>query len=200
MPAVASSALSFDRRIVSSPGLNLRFRLRAAIATDHAVVDERFSRFALHTWRGYRRFLEVTAAALLPLEDALLASDVAALIPDWDERTRGAALRSDLAKLDGVVQPLPQLSPFNHDAAFGVLYALEGSRLGAIVLKKRVTIGLGGRQAPPTAYLGHGEGLQLWPRFLRLLERHAGRMHSEAEVTGGARQTFALFARAAGDA
>ena len=50
---------------------------------------------------GYRRFLEINAAALLPLERSLERAGVRDMLPDWDDRARTDAILTDLARLGG---------------------------------------------------------------------------------------------------
>lgn len=89
-----------------------------------------------------------------------------------------------------VIKAVPTPSP-----AFGagLLYVLEGSRLGARVLARRV------RRAGsdlPLAYLAHGEDEDLWRSFLTWLEARpkVGLRTDEAEA--GARYGFRCFSAA----
>src|SRR3954451_1386085 len=90
--------------MVPSPGGanvpdSMRALLRASTAGLHAAVDARFAPMLDAGEAGYRSFLLASAAAVFPLEQALLAAGVGALLPDWRQRTRAAALRGDLADL-----------------------------------------------------------------------------------------------------
>src|SRR3954462_6395747 len=81
------------------------------------------------------------------------------------------------------------------------MYVLEGLRLGAQILLKRVSQSNDPVVAEATAYLTHGAGRHLWRSFLVLLERHAATLSKtlskDDDVVDGARQAFALFAQAA---
>src|SRR5262245_57771211 len=72
--------LAFATRPTTRSGRNpakeasLRNILKEATARDHARLDGRLGAFDLHDSAGYRRFLEANAAALLPLEGALVAA------------------------------------------------------------------------------------------------------------------------------
>ena len=79
----------------------LRSILRDATATDHAALDATLGALDLCTAAGYRRFLEINAAALLPLERSLELAGVRDILPDWDDRARTEAILTDLAQLGG---------------------------------------------------------------------------------------------------
>ena len=116
----------------------LRSILRDATAADHARLDARLGALDLCTMAGYRRFLEINAAAVLPLEQSLLAAGVRELLPDWDDRSRTGALLADLARLRGVPRRLDAPDLPDRFAMLGTLYVLEGSRLGAAYLLRTV--------------------------------------------------------------
>jgi heme oxygenase (biliverdin-IX-beta and delta-forming) len=105
--------------------------LRDATAGHHERVDAAFSAFDLTTRDGYGNFLAAQAAAYLPIEAALDEAGAVDLLPDWPDRKRGDALRSDMASM-GVVAEEPQRSPTfdNSGQIWGTLYVIEGSRLG----------------------------------------------------------------------
>ena len=143
---------------------------------------------------GYRSFLLATAAAVFPLEQALLAAGVESLLPDWTRRTRAAALRADLTDL-GITDVVLATAPPLAEAArmFGALYVLEGSRLGARLLVPDLLAGGSARIRVATRYLGHGEGHRLWQSFLAHLESSRPVRECPDEAIAGARMAFALF-------
>lgn len=198
MPEIA---LPTSSRITSSrfagPDPSLRSILKAATATDHARLDATLGAFDLSTLADYRRFLEINAAAVLPLESALAAAGVRKLVADWDRRSRSRAILADLIAVGGSVQPLPPPVLTGCHAMLGTLYVLEGSRLGAAYLLKRVDHATDPRIRAATAFLGHGAGQQLWPSFLALLENHAAALADDGDIVGAARHAFDLFTRAA---
>lgn len=168
--------------------MSLRQHLRVATQAAHDRVDAAASGFDLSGRDGYRRFLTAHAAALFPLEAALDGYGAERLLPDWPLRRRAQALAADLAALSAEPGQTFTLPPLSDEAAvWGVLYVLEGSRLGARVLHERVGSGL------PTAYLTQGEGLRLWPSFVRALDL-SGAGATEAER--GAELAFARFSAA----
>ena len=175
----------------------LREKLKAATASAHRALDARLSAFDLTTIDGYRRFLEASAAALLPLETALERSGVSDLLADWPQRSRRAAIASDLAGIGGVANPLPPMTAINRQQMWGTVYVLEGSRLGARYLLREVANAAEPQIAAATSYLRHGNGLPLWRTFLEQLEREEVTPEGEADMISGAQRAFAMFARAA---
>jgi heme oxygenase len=175
---------------------SVRMLLRSTTAEDHAAIDARFGRLIADGAAGYREFLRRSAAAVRPLEQALREIGVERILTDWRQRERTAALRADLADL-GLDDPSdvtqPRLGGEAHQ--FGVLYVLEGSRLGAKVLIKRL------QQSGPVPaalrYLHHGEGRPLWQTFVERLERSDAVRRSPEDAIAGARAAFACFAEAA---
>ena len=174
----------------------LRRILRDATADDHARLDATLGALDLCSTSGYRRFLEINAAALLPLERSLERAGVGGMLPDWDDRARTDAILTDLARLGGRpgLMDAPELT--DRSAMLGTLYVLEGSRLGAAHLLRTVR-----RCADPlvsgnTAFLAHGSGRHFWPQYLAVLECHADEL-AEDDLVRSARSAFDLFAHAA---
>jgi heme oxygenase len=179
---------------------SLRDRLREATRQAHADLDRHFALLDLTSLPVYRRFLEASAAALVPLEDALMRSDVQQVFPDWDLRSRGSAIRSDLASLGGVLRPLENPRRFDLGGLLGTMYVLEGSRLGGKFLLNTVASSGDPRVAGTTKYLNHGAGRRFWPSFLSTLESVGRALASRQSAIDGAQRAFDLFALAAGEA
>jgi heme oxygenase len=173
----------------------LRFRLKEATAAAHRRLDDRVSGLDLQKFDDYRRYLAASAAALLPLEAALRGAGVAQVFPDWEDRSRTAAIRHDLALLGATLPPLPPSPRLSRANIFGVMYVLEGSRLGAKFLLRTVETSPDPRVATATAYLAHGAGRPLWPGFVARLRSAALTADDEAEVFDGARLAFDLFTK-----
>ena len=168
--------------------------LRAKTAADHANVDARFSALVGEGTAGYGEFLRLSAAAIYPLERALTEGNVERLLPDWQERSRRAALRADLADLGIDDPPLIRLPALDDEAnQFGALYVLEGSRLGARVLVRKLLAAPTQRPQSALRYLRHGECLPLWQTFLERLESSAAIRRSPTGAITGARIAFACF-------
>lgn len=169
--------------------------LRAATADLHAAVDARFSADFDSDGAAYGRFLTALGSVVPPLEAALEAAGVERLLQDWPRRRRSPALRSDLRTLDLVVPvPLPVPPPRGEAGLFGMLYVLEGSRLGGKLLLRRALANPDPRVRSATRYLGHGDGGELWRAFLRRLESSAAVACAPDAAVAGAREAFALFA------
>jgi heme oxygenase len=157
-------------------------------------LDARIAASNLTSLACYRHFLEATAAALIPLEAALEDSNVNAVVEDWQERARTQAIRSDLARIGGQVLPLPSVKRLSHAETLGVLYVLEGSRLGARYLLRTVSASSDPMVANATAYFGHGS-VSLWQTFLAVLNQKS-RIADEAGAVAGSIMAFNLFGMA----
>jgi heme oxygenase len=174
----------------------LRNILKAATAADHAQLDATLGALDLSTVAGYRRFLEINAAALLPLERSLEGAGVRAMLPDWGDRARTEAILTDLARLGGKPGRLNAPELTDRAAMLGTLYVLEGSRLGAAYLLRTVRQCSDPLVSVNTAFLGHGAGRHFWPQYLAVLESHADEL-AEDDLVLSARAAFDLFADAA---
>jgi heme oxygenase (biliverdin-IX-beta and delta-forming) len=177
---------------------SVRHLMRTETAADHAKVDAYFAPLIAAGDAGYRDFLRLSAIALCPLEHALAEAGVEALLPDWRERSRSSALLADLSEL-GVPHPPFSDTPRLRGEAniFGVVYVLEGSRLGAEVLARRLLSSEESRTAPlPLRYLRHGAGKPLWRTFIDRLEASVEVRRRPADSISGARATFKYFASA----
>jgi heme oxygenase len=172
----------------------VRSALRTSTTSLHAAIDARFSQMLETGEAGYRNFLAASAAAVFPLEAALCAGEVNRIIPDWPARSRTAALRADLDDL-GIDVPtyrcIPRLESEAH--CLGVLYVLEGSRLGAKLVARRLSATVDHRARAAMRYLTHGQGCRLWESFLARLESAAATQSSGDHVLAGARMAFARF-------
>lgn len=181
---------------------SLRGHLRASTTDLHADVDALLTPLMAHGRRGYATFLLRSAAALLPLERALQSANVECVCPDWLVRSRSSALQSDLMDLR-LAEPAHVPIPEMRGPAFqlGMLYVLEGSRLGAHVLLNDALRILPPQARCATRYLAHGRGQPLWPTFLQRLEASASARDALADTVAGARTAFAVFlASAKGEA
>ncbi|MDO8409248.1 MAG: biliverdin-producing heme oxygenase [Phenylobacterium sp.] len=171
--------------------MNLRTTLRTATRQDHERVDQLGGGFDLAKPADYGAFLLGHAAVLPPLEAALDAAPPQDLPPGWPERRRAKALLADLAEL-GLTAPPPSpiAVPATSAARVGALYVLEGSRLGGILLRRRLAQAQPGA---PSAYLAHGDGQPLWRTFLEWLDSRALDPAETHAAIDGARGVFAAF-------
>lgn len=171
---------------------SLRDRLRAATSKSHAALDAHIAAWRIETPVGYGPFLSASALAIAPLEQALERAGVAEWLPDWPGRVRRFALARDLAALSLDTPPFAAALVPSPDFGAGLLYVLEGSRLGARVLARQVSASGHGL---PLAYLTQGEGDDLWRSFLAWLEKPNVGTRTD-EVEAGARYGFQCFSDA----
>jgi len=172
--------------------------LKAQTRVAHERVDLAFSRFDLSHPIGYRLFLETHHAVLPTCELALARSSAATLLPDWPRRVRTHALEHDLKVLQGdQADDTLSAEPLSPAAAFGMMYVLEGSRIGGAVLASRLPANSDAIRLGATQYLRHGQGLGLWASFLAAFSASPF-LHNEIDaVLASALRTFALFESAA---
>ena len=163
----------------------VRFFLRDGTATWHERVDAAFAGHDLADRDSYGAFLIAHARAVLPLEAAL---DGAALWAEW--QPRGDLLRADLGTLGLDVPTAMDVEPGSAAARWGLLYVLEGSRLGGAMLARQVGAGL------PVAYLAAAHRDGSWGRFGDAIEAAAGDADWRAAALDGAIRGFGLFERA----
>ena len=162
--------------------------LRARTEECHALVDAAFCAFDLGDEDSYREFL-TAHARVLPTVENILSRDPA--LPKI--RLRTPALASDMAQLQ---QPMPELlkltGPIAGAAAWGILYVVEGSRLGGGILSARVGANL------PTTYLAARHEPGEWRALGQAIETQSARHGHDwiAAAVAGAEACFDLFRQA----
>lgn len=191
-----------------TPSFNRRNSLRGATDHLHRDLDRITAGFRLGEVGHYRRFLQANAATLIAIEQLLENAGVATLLPDWQLRTRRDAILADLHSLDSQVQPLAlrRTAPTPPEV-FGILYVLEGSRLGARVLLEQVLASDDEQVRNASAYLRHGQPRQgqsgedpsLWRSFLQQLETNDA-ADDQTQTVSGAVYAFTMFIRSFGQA
>ncbi|MDT2020843.1 biliverdin-producing heme oxygenase [Methylocella sp. CPCC 101449] len=191
MLAEAATAVSHSHRG------ELRHQLRTATNDAHRHLDALFTQLDLRARTSYLSFLEASASALLPLEARLTQRGAAALLDDWPDRTRSEALMRDIRMLGGTVAPLSVRDDLDAAEMTGIIYVLEGSRLGARMLIKTVSASSDPALVSATAYLSHGVGQPLWQNFLSFLDRLTLTPKEIERAIVGARYAFGLFAAGA---
>jgi heme oxygenase (biliverdin-IX-beta and delta-forming) len=181
----------------NSTEVSLRARLREACAEPHRELDAQLGALDLRLQHDYRTFLEIVAAALLPLEAALVSAGVSRMFPDWARRSRSEAILADIAQLDGIVRPSSRPEALGSGGILGTMYVLEGSRLGARVLLRRALESRCIEVRDARAFLSHGIGSDFWQSFNATLELHGARLNDHRPIVRAARRAFDLFAAAA---
>lgn len=175
---------------------DLRAVLRRDTADAHARLDVLVTRLDLTDRADYLTFLQIHAAVLLPLERWLADNGVAEVLPDWPSRARSAALLDDLHRLGA--QPARPAMPmadgalsFDNARAVksGIVYVLEGSRLGGRLLFKQVQ----SAADLPAAFLNHGVDQKLWASFTQWLACQPDDEAFMAEATAAAGEVFRLY-------
>jgi heme oxygenase len=161
--------------------------LKDHTAAAHAVVDAAFSHFDLRERESYVSFLLAHARVLPVIEGALIDERC---LPLW--QPRASLLMRDLDTF-GCRPPgslfFAEIKPLAEK--IGLLYVLEGSRLGGRVLLGRVGTGFSSDFLSATHKPGE------WRRFLQTLNELA-EVENEAWLKGvlaGARHGFQLYIR-----
>ena len=171
--------------------------LRRVTRPWHDRVEAAFEAFDLRTRDGLSGFLARQSAALLPLERALERAGVAELLADWPARRRAPALAADLAQLGAETPPWvepPECPTPCH--MLGILYVIEGSKLGGRVLHRRVLASPDPQVRAATRFLGHHHE-RGWSGFLAVLDAAPPAAQAWADLREGAWAAFAAFDAAA---
>ena len=172
--------------------------LKSQTRVAHERVDRAFGRFDLSQPIGYRCFLEAHHAVLPGCEHLLSLSDAETLLPDWSNRLRTGALEHDLHAVGSYpINDMGCPNPLAPPAAYGMLYVLEGSRIGGAVLASRLPANSDAIRQGATHYLRHGERLHLWASFITVLNASPCMDDQMDAVLASALHTFALFEAAA---
>lgn len=164
--------------------------LRRATAAAHEEVDALFSPFDLSGRADYCAFLFAQARAHLPVEAALDSAGAERVFPDWDDRRRAGLLRADLADLGQTVDPAHSPAFVDDAEIAGAAYVLEGSRLGAALLRRTVGDGL------PVRFLSASTAPGAWRDLMLRLDDVLDGENRLARAIGSATAVFALFAAA----
>jgi len=171
--------------------ISARFRLKAATSVAHERLDAFMSGYDLTRHADYAAFLQAQTSAFMGVEGALDGAEAGAYLPDWPERRRTAALRSDLS-LMGLALPEPaSVTPFRGEAeVLGAIYVLEGSRLGAAVLIRSVPDDF------PRSFLASGNPAA-WRALASVLDERLSSPDRFDRAASAACSVFAVFENAA---
>ena len=176
----------------------LRTRLREATADVHARVDARFAS-GLGTPQAYVHYLQGMQRTLVAFEHAIRGWSADPAWADWVQPGRAALLDEDLRRLGET--PLTAAAVPSCDGPgglLGTLYVIEGSAMGARVLRRGVPA-----DAPAAFLDSHAGAAARWPRLAALLERHPAAGDAAHAACTSALGLFALaddsFRLAAGE-
>lgn len=147
---------------------SIRDGLIEATASLHRQVDSLFSMDRITTPRGYGAMLMSHAAVVPGTEAFLRRSRHLVDLPRFEERMRTTALENDMRALKLAPASAAPMSFLNsRGAVAGLLYVLEGSRLGATVIRRRLAKS---GASYPTDFLSHGENCGFWQSYLSWLQ------------------------------
>jgi len=166
---------------------DIRAFLLASTRGLHDEVDRRAGRFDLAGPAGRAGLLRFMYRGLQPVEDGLDRAGAAGLYPAWPDRRRRSVLRRDLRRLGaGLPDDRPPVDFGSVEAAWGALYVLEGSRLGARIIARNWPAG----ERP--GFLEPDQAGK-WQAFIEALRRYDPGRPSHPLVLGGASQAFEAF-------
>lgn len=174
-----------------------RALLKSATAKHHEAVDHALGAMLNGTVDGYLRMLGTHANVLIPLEKTLDDAGAEQLIGDWPSRRRTAALLEDLNDF-GISPPTRKAMSFDSDrgSLAGIIYVLEGSRLGSRLILKSV-LEIASEKALPVRFLSHGAGDRYWASFLNWLQLSNLSDEEIASAIRAARRVFLAYTAAA---
>jgi len=205
LSAVAAGPAAVDRTpsMMSPPdgsavSLTASRLLREATAQQHLAVEQLPAMRALMrdslSVPDYVQVLRRHHAALAGWEQRESAWLHASGDAAWRYQPRSPLLEQDLAALRAT-PPLPAPAPPAHDAGsrWGMLYVVEGSRLGGRLIARQLRQSLTDA-APALSYfeLGHADPA-CWRRFQQRLEQALPTPQSRQAAVAGARAMFAHF-------
>ena len=163
--------------------------VRTRTAAAHEAIDAAFSQFNLGNRASYIQFLRVHGRVVPAIEGALKD---AAHLPAW--QARSAYLMRDLGAFEiRVPKPMTIAGTLSAGEMLGLLYVLEGSRLGSRLLLRRVGPGFSAH------YLSSVHEPGEWSAFTKALNER-GEVEGASWLEGvvaGANYGFHLYQRAA---
>jgi heme oxygenase len=142
------------------------------------------------------RLLTIHYDALMLFVPALERAGVEHVCPEWEGRSRLAALEKDLRALSLRPNTHPAYPPsfVREPEIWGALYAVEGSRLGNRIILRRVIERGSEAERRATQFLAHGlEDHTAWGGFLARLEalQYCGEPFESAVL--GAERVFETY-------
>ncbi|WP_395645964.1 biliverdin-producing heme oxygenase [Terricaulis sp.] len=177
----------------NAPRAAARDILRDACRGTHARLDQRLSQVDFNDRDGYAAMLAQMSAPLTALESALSSGIAPVLFDNWAARLRAHALRRDLSALERPVHERFGAPVEDEAAALGVLYVLEGSRLGGQMLARMARASTDDRVRSATAFFTHGAGGGLWRTYLARLEASEAVKRQPENAVRAALAAFGAF-------
>jgi heme oxygenase (biliverdin-IX-beta and delta-forming) len=189
-----------------NPGSDVMLLLREETRVQHEQIENTLPFFRPDfTRQEYVRTLVAFLGFFLPVEASL------ARVPGWEStgvdlesRMRTSLLRSDLrffGLTDAAIDELPRCVELPQvrgiDSALGVIYVLEGSRLGGALIARQVAERFGLEEGRGAAFFS-SEGRNVGREWRALADALRGSLvSSEAQANAvlAAQQTFACLGR-----
>lgn len=167
--------------------------LRAKTRTLHASLDALLTASNLRSRPAYERYL-LTNSPLAWIEPALTRAGIQQLLPDWERRQRYSALAADLDELGVCKGPShARVIDADHGTLLGWGYVLEGSRLGARLIRPMVEATGDPKLLNAIRFLRHGENEDFWKPFTRALAQIDHDENAIARASIAARIAFGCF-------
>jgi heme oxygenase len=172
------------------PPSNRRHQLRNHTANSHAALDETVG--PLDSLAGYRRYLRGLHAFREPAE-RLIAAGLAARPDGLGDLRPTRIVTSMLADMTDVgvspMAPVELAAPSGPSGLVGLVYVLEGSALGARLLKRQAAgLGLGPEHGARHLAV-QADSLDGWHGFLAVLDAFGD--YDETEAVAAAEAAFA---------
>ena len=145
--------------------------LRSQTRSLHEALDASMPLTELANREDYIRYLSINLPCAA-IEEALERAGVYRILPDWNYRRRRFNLTDDLFALGVASPPSPRFQIANDTGTIlGWSYVLEGSRLGASVILRKVEVSALAEIRVATRFLRHGLGKNYWNSFKIALAR-----------------------------
>jgi heme oxygenase len=145
--------------------------LRGRTRPLHELLDGCFNASTLGERPEYVRLL-LTNWPISWIEPALTSAGIQRLLPDWQQRRRHLALVADLKELG--VCPGPSCNcviEADIGTMLGWAYVLEGSRIGARLIRQIVESSGDSELLEATRFIRHGENENYWRTFAAALSQ-----------------------------
>lgn len=170
-----------------------RFQLRQATTAAHTALDEMVGHF--NTAADYGRYLAGIAGFRLAVEPALSSVETLDGFGQWSPNRISGELAQDLADLGiGINKPVAGAPSSDPERLLGIGYVLEGSALGAKLLRQRAAE-LGFNETFGARHLAaQTVSPDSWRNFLAALDAHPSL--DMDKVCAAANETFAIARRA----